>query len=282
MYKEIPINVIVYTRECSVARFYLHYLKESGYKVENIIILLNGELPKRGKTFWNFVPKKIIAHIREFINLRKRSSGEMRSFIEEISQFFETKVNLMSKFNFHDYSRNVQVKVISGFYDKKLKNILSEQKNKTFLYTCGGIVKKDLLEIKNAKFVHIHPGIVPEVKGSDGFWWSLLTRGVTGASCFFMNSGIDTGDVILKKNYKLPKMHLSQIYSEKTIFTGSILAIDPHIRSKLLIDVIRKYEIDVQNAKIEKQISGSGNDFYHMHSELKKKVAKDKLFTSYE
>ena len=282
MYKEIPINVIVYTRECSVARFYLHYLKENGYKAEKITILLNGELPKSGKFFWNFVPKKIIANIREYINLRKRSSGEMRTFIQEISHFFSIKVNLMSKFNFHDYSRNVQLEVISGFYDKKLKNILSEQKNKNFLYTCGGIVKKDLLEIKNAKFIHIHPGIVPEVKGSDGFWWSLLLRGVSGASCFFMNSGIDTGDVILKKDYKLPKMHLSKIYSNETIFSGSILAIDPHIRSKLLIDVIKKHEVDIQYAKTEKQIPGSGNDFYHMHSQLKKKVVKEKLFTSYE
>lgn len=74
----------------------------------------------------------------------------------------------------------------------------------TFLFSGGGILPKELLAHDSLRFIHVHPGIVPEIKGSDGLLWSALLRQKLGASCFYMNSGIDTGDIIGTKEYSLP------------------------------------------------------------------------------
>jgi hypothetical protein len=272
VYKVIPITVIVYCEECTVARYYLEYLKNSGYLAKKIILLLDGQKPQKMAWLWQFVPKRIIAKLRRYKALKERSAGELKSFIDYVGGFFETKVDLMGYFAFDEYSEEMQTEVINGFYDERLRLILEEQENKLFLYTCGGLVRKCLIEITNAQFIHIHPGLVPAFKGSDCFWWSLLLNGKAGASCFYMNAGIDTGDLILAKEYGLPKMFLADKFSNEVIYKGALMAVDPHVRARLLLDVIVKYEDQIGHVSALAQSPLAGDYYFHMHAKLKNKV----------
>jgi hypothetical protein len=272
VYKVIPVTVLAYCDECTVARYYLQYLKNAGYLVEKIIILLNGQKPQKLEWFWRFVPRDVIAKIRSYRSLKERSTGEIKRFIDHVSECFETKVDLEGDFAFDEYSEVVQTEVIDGFYDARLTEILAEQTRKIFLYTCGGLVRSSLIEINDAKFIHIHPGLVPDVKGSDGFWWSLLLNGKAGASCFYMNEGIDTGALILAKEYKLPEMSLAGEFSREVIYKGALIAIDPHIRAKLLLDVVVKHGDQIGCVEALAQDAAAGDYYFHMHPKLKDKV----------
>ena len=272
MYKVIPITIVVYCEECTVARYYLEYLKKSGYLVEIVILLLDATKPQKLSRLWRYIPRIFIAKLRTYRALKERSNGDIKQFIDYVGELFETKVDIIGSFSFHEYSINIQTELIDGFYDTKIKLILENQKNKVFLYTCGGLVKKSLLDIREAKFIHIHPGLVPDIKGSDGFWWSLLLNGKAGASCFYMNAGIDTGDLILAKEYGLPEMFLQDRFSKEVIYKGALMAIDPHIRAQLLLDVVEKHGDQIGKVKASPQNPNLGEFYYHMHAKLKDKV----------
>ena len=50
--------------------------------------------------------------------------------------------------------------------------------------------------VEHLKFLHIHPGFLPNIRGADCALWSSLLTGHTSATCFYMSPGIDTGDII--------------------------------------------------------------------------------------
>ena len=69
------------------------------------------------------------------------------------------------------------------------------------IFSGGGILKKEILEL-STKFVHFHPGIVPNYRGSTCFYYSILNDDECGVTAFIMEEGLDVGDVICKKNFK--------------------------------------------------------------------------------
>ena len=59
-----------------------------------------------------------------------------------------------------------------------------------------GILPPSLLALPGVKFIHVHPGFLPYVRGSDGLLWSALIRNKPGVSVFYMDPEIDGGKII--------------------------------------------------------------------------------------
>jgi methionyl-tRNA formyltransferase len=119
----------------------------------------------------------------------------------------------------------------------------------------GTIVRENVLGT-GKKFIHIHPGRLPEFKGSTTVYYHLLEEGTCGASAIFLEREIDTGPVIGMKTFDVPSdVDLDYDY-------------DPMIRSELLVDVIEGY---VQNGSFSPspQIPGQGETYYIMHPVLR-------------
>ena len=122
-----------------------------------------------------------------------------------------------------------------------------------WIYTGGGIVGKRLLE--EAKLIHMHPGFVPDYKGSTCFYYSLINNGTISVSALFMNEQIDGGKIILQNTYdKIPDGDIDSY-------------VDPYLRAQTLKDVLLKYK---KEGKLEstKQI-GEGETYYVIHPVLK-------------
>ncbi|EFL91636.1 hypothetical protein REG_1079 [Candidatus Regiella insecticola LSR1] len=75
-----------------------------------------------------------------------------------------------------------------------------------YLFTGGGIVPGSFFNLKNTRFLHIHPGYLPNIRGADCLLWSTMLAGYASATCFYLDPGIDTGDVI--NAAFLPKIRL--------------------------------------------------------------------------
>lgn len=67
-----------------------------------------------------------------------------------------------------------------------------------YLYSgsAGCILRPPLLRESGKRFIHAHGGDAPRYSGSTAFYYSLLERGDIGATTFWMDEGLDTGDVI--------------------------------------------------------------------------------------
>jgi len=120
----------------------------------------------------------------------------------------------------------------------------------------GAILKKDILNI-GKKFLHIHPGKLPEFKGSTTIYYHVLSEGKCAASAIFFEKEIDSGPILGSKEYPLPEWGDDIDYDY-----------DPAIRADLLVNVIERY---VENGEFHgiAQDPAAGNTYYIMHPVLR-------------
>jgi len=178
---------------------------------------------------------------------------------------FSKEAIIQSKKNGFDISKSVENTLLDhklefvefSFNDINNSELIDAVKKSTmdyFVFAGGGILKQEILSSKS-KFIHFHPGIVPEYKGSTCFYYSLINENNCGVTAFVMNEGIDTGDIIYQKKFQKPDH----------IFIDDVF--DSHIRSETLIDVLEN-KLLLPN-KFKKQDSETGNTYFIIHPVLK-------------
>ncbi|MDR1267200.1 MAG: hypothetical protein LBJ70_02330 [Holosporales bacterium] len=95
----------------------------------------------------------------------------------------------------------------------------------------GQILGKEVLS-QGIPFFHVHPGIVPEFRGSTTIYYSVLEVGKAGASAFFLNERIDEGALVLKREYDLIKgIDFDYVF-------------DPEVRGLTLVEGMKKLATD--------------------------------------
>ena len=106
------------------------------------------------------------------------------------------------------------------------------------------------------KFLHIHAGKLPHYRGSTTIYYSILEANRVAATAIFLNEGIDTGDIICLKEYKLN-------FDPKLID----LVFDPLLRADVLVAAI-KLLFNKQDFTKKQNIS-CGEDYFIIHPVLK-------------
>lgn len=136
---------------------------------------------------------------------------------------------------------------------KMLIDYISHSNIDYFLFSGGGILRAEILN-SGSKFVHFHPGIVPEYRGSTCFYYTIINENIAGVTAFIMEEGLDTGKIILQKRFHKPNFkYLDEVY-------------DPFIRSETLIDVLENHLIEKQEFKEQKK---NGETYFIIHPVLK-------------
>jgi len=89
----------------------------------------------------------------------------------------------------------------------KKTNIQKLKKYKADLYVSmsfNQIIKKELLLLPKLGFINCHAGALPFYRGRNILNWALINdEKFFGVSVHFIDEGIDTGDLILQKKYKI-------------------------------------------------------------------------------
>jgi len=116
----------------------------------------------------------------------------------------------------------------------EFEDVISGRPEEFFVFSGGGILKGSLFG-KGKKFIHLHPGTLPNYRGSTCYYYSMLTENNCGVSAFFMNEMIDAGDVIDKHMERIPSVGEEDWFFFDLIF-------DPWIRAELLKNILAKYK----------------------------------------
>ncbi len=192
----------------------------------------------------------------------------------KFQKIFDFQVGLsLQNYDYNKYSDKIEIFKAWDFKDPKLQKLILNDRNSHFLYTDGGIVPKSLFD-EGVKMLHVHPGIVPFVRGSDGFLWSLKTRAKLGYSCFYMNAGIDTGDLLYQEEFELHKFpEITPLLEENylQVYRALLEGYDLHLRANVLTKVINSVAGDLSQLKGVPQNLKNGREYYSMHSRLIKK-----------
>jgi methionyl-tRNA formyltransferase len=119
----------------------------------------------------------------------------------------------------------------------------------------GAIIGPALLGT-GRKFLHIHPGALPDYRGSTTIYYSLLERGSVAATALFLDDGIDTGPVLKEKTFAAPR-------DRRTID----VEFDAAIRGSVLQEVLAEIAADRLVPKTQDRVGG--RTFYIIHPVLK-------------
>lgn len=124
------------------------------------------------------------------------------------------------------------------------------------VFAGGGILRREILG-QGKKFIHVHPGFLPDVKGSMAVEWSLLVSGRCAASAIFMAEEIDAGEILMTRFFDPPELELGNVAPYYS----------PHIRSEVLLDLIREYA-RTGTLPATPQDPEAGETYYRMHPAL--------------
>lgn len=119
-----------------------------------------------------------------------------------------------------------------------------------------GILRKAAFDI-GKRFLHVHGGYVPDYRGSTTFYYSILSNGMMGASAIWMDSGIDTGPVLARRQYSVPQ----------GIDIDNVL--DPLMRADTLVNVLTHRSQTGEWPETERLSARNGEIFHKIHPVLK-------------
>lgn len=173
--------------------------------------------------------------------------------LESLKALYEAKYNIVGVVTNPDRPKGRGMKMIASpvkeyALEKHLEVYQPEKvrNNEEFLNTVkkinpdlicvvayGKILPKELLEIPKMGCINVHGSLLPQYRGAAPIQWAVLNGDKkTGITTMYMNEGMDTGDMILKKEV--------QIGEDET--TGELWERLSKVGAKLLVETVEKIE----------------------------------------
>ncbi len=124
-----------------------------------------------------------------------------------------------------------------------------------FAPAAGLLARAQLFETGH-KLLHVHPGRLPEFRGSTPMYYSLIAERKLSASAIFLALEIDVGPIVAQRDFSLPEdlRNIDAVY-------------DPYIRAVLLCQVLKDYRAGLD---LRPQPQAAGGTTYHViHPVLK-------------
>lgn len=259
-------------------RTYLAYLREHGLRPLGIILMRFAGRSPRFRAARRLLGEP---RARELLRWSRQRVTRMAdaTLVRQIQGEDCALPQLFGPLDFSAFADSFQEAWFENLSDPSLAALLERQPCRTFLYTGGGRVPDSLLGMRGARFLHCHPGVVPEVRGADGFFWSLLQRGRPGASCFYMNEGIDTGEIVATRDFERPIFEVDLArWGHDAVYRAIVQCYAATLRAKLLVEVLSSGG-DPGRLASRPQRGGEGRTFFRMHTRIRDRII-EQLVTS--
>jgi len=285
-FRILPIDVLFY--EGPIARAYLEMLYTLKCRPRRIVHLIAKRDLVTQTLVGTFLPlflrKKYMAKVQEkkihhwpkylFRAYNKLCMEVFEQLSETLNNEQDTLLKNIYLRDLDHYCDNIISFPINSLKDSEFFEFISQQNTSNYLFTGGGIIPKAFFGIKNTQFLHIHPGYLPDIRGADCLLWSTMLSEHPSATCFFMDAGIDTGNIInaaFLPQIKLPANALSLDVNITYRLLYSF--IDPWIRASVMRDTLRLTDY-FENIVSTPQVIDTGTTFHFMHENMRTEVIK--------
>ena len=199
-------------------------------------------------------PKKIIL-------LKKNSIAEKLKF--RANPYFDNETELVDKILKLKKNKIERINVNTSNDMRCLKNVMSS-KESFFIFSSnpGEILRKEYFD-KGKIYLHVHPGKLPNFKGSTPYYYEILKDKKITFTSLFMSYKLDQGKVIFSKSFNTHKL---KYYDRMAL--DDIL--DPYLRSLVLIETLKKFKVkNIKNAISVKKNNKDYSNYFVIHPVLK-------------
>lgn len=198
---------------------YLKFLKKNNFIPTKIIVIPNNEITKNINR----------GHRKKINNLKK------------ILNYFRKKTLIINL-------KNKKKKILEN-----IKNI--EDDYIIFAGNYGQILKKQYFNY-NKFFIHVHPGNLPDYKGSTTYYYEYLLKNKITFTSIFLDEKLDSGRIIYKKSYSPKKINLEKMDTYyDLIYRSEVL-----INTLKLLNKKKIYQVSIKT---------KNQSFYVIHPILK-------------
>lgn len=176
--------------------------------VELVAILVRSPWSiSRVRSEWRRDGTRLLRKIADKWLLREQpaqSSGqaEMLALMKEL-QIREDNLSSWSQ------KKNIPIKSVSSFNSPAALEFLKNAKPGLLLFTGGGLLRKEILNIPALGVLNCHSGWLPQYRGMDVVEWAILQakgkKPQLGLSLHFIDQGVDTGPILLQRKVALAK-----------------------------------------------------------------------------
>lgn len=95
--------------------------------------------------------------------------------------------------------KKIPVYCVANHNDNTCRELLAAEKPDVLALGGTRIIKPSILENPRRATVNAHPGLLPWLRGSASVGWALYKDMPQGATVHFIDPGIDTGDIIVRR-----------------------------------------------------------------------------------
>jgi len=197
----------------------------------------------------NYWPRRLKRTSPELVDLMSDALAARFPYFQSFFNALERPLNYRGWVGTHDSL------AVDGLSDPALAEALAG--SKTVLFTGGGRVPASLLAMPGVRFLHVHPGLMPYIRGADGLLWSTLVRGRPGRTAFFMTSSLDAGPILHAEEVELMRfcLHGKARPGDHTLYRAVYSYYDPCFRAELaaqllkhkLSESVREHDVRSQN-----------------------------------
>lgn len=282
------IALTVLATEGPQARVYLAAMRRAGLQPERIVLLISSIHLATRKPVAPWMPMRarrwIAGRMQEASanawprRIRAREPSLVNAYAIAMEPVIKDSAGLIEEiggaFDFEKYAVRVDRVMVRGLSDPALSEHLASISPTAVLFTGGGIVRRNLLDIEGIRFIHVHPGKLPEVRGGDGLLWSILLRGRPGSSSFYMDAGIDTGEMIVSRDFEPIQIELGPEPrpDDMTLYRSVFSFVDLLYRLALLIEDVLGHGDDPLDYSAETQNEDEGVTYHFLHERLRSRA----------
>lgn len=91
----------------------------------------------------------------------------------------------------------------------------------------GQILSQKILDIPRFGCINVHGSLLPKYRGAAPIEWAIINGAtVTGITTMQMNAGLDTGDILLKREVEIPEEMILPELREQLMTVGADLLIE--------------------------------------------------------
>ncbi len=183
-------------------------------KKNKIAILMNNN---------SYVGREYLSHLKDFeidvITIGKYGEDDLEENIRCGNKWKPTKQNILKEdfvfFNFNSLKSTALI------------NFLKKQNYSLCIQGGTGIINREIISSFSNGILNFHPGDLPKYRGCSAPEWQIYENNNVICTCHFIDSGIDSGDIIKKKklnvNLRSYQSFRASIYPEIAKFVKEIL-----------------------------------------------------------